>query len=68
MTYQQHEELFLQFDQRIQNKQYKNQTEREFLIQHSFIHEMMAANLLPEQVLHNAGLRMRNKQIPPALN
>lgn len=65
MTYQEHEQLFLHFDERLQNRQYRSQTEKEVLLQHAFIHQMSAADLLPEDVLVNAGLRMRDKPFPP---
>jgi hypothetical protein len=62
MTYQQHEELFLHYDARIQNKDYKSQQEKQILQLHAFTHEVLAAKRLPDSILQNAGLYPR--QLP----
>jgi hypothetical protein len=51
MTYQQHEELFLYYDARIQNNEFKSQQEKKFLQLHAFTHEVLAAKRLPDTVL-----------------
>lgn len=62
MTYQQHEELFLHYDARIQNKEFKSVQEKQMLQLHAFTHEVLAAKRLPDTVLSE--LKIMPRQFP----